>query len=141
MALQSKLRALPPSQIKRLSMADLHRFRANIPTGQIVNRLGGFAVGAWERRRVPSDDGVETYVEAPIEMNANQVRAAIALLNKVMPDLQSVQMEVSTKDTEELSLEQLRARMRALLIGEAVDVEPVQDDLLALDPIDDLLKL
>lgn len=97
-----------------------------------------------------TDDGVETYEERPIEMNANQVRAAIALLNKVMPDLQSVQMEMNVSTTDDLTTDQLRARLRAI-VADATTIEAVtiqdsksENDLLSLDgdvSVNELLQL
>lgn len=140
------LRVTPPNEIRRLSGRVLHDLRMAIPAGKIVRRLGGFAVGAWETVRT----GAETYEERPIEMNANQVRAAIALLNKVMPDLQSVQMEMNVSTTDEMTTDQLRARLRSI-VAEATTVDAVtiqntnsKNDLLSLDGppgTDDLLAL
>lgn len=123
-------------------MRQIHAIRSHIEAGKIVRRLEGFALGAWELARIRDDDGVETHLERPIEMTANQVRAAIAVLDRVMPVLQSVQMELKLDPTEELSTDQLRQRMRSILAdATAVDVQAVdvQDDLLKLD--DDLLAL
>lgn len=135
-ALQSK----EPREIRRLSMRVLHDLRSAIPAGRIVRRLGGFAVGDWETVRVTSEHGETVYEERPIEMNANQVRAAVALLNKCMPDLQSMQLEVTKNDFEGQSVEQLRSRLRQLVIGEAVDVQATvrpASELLALDSKND----
>ena len=139
------IRALAPSAIKKLNTRQIQTIRSQIDAGAIVRRLQGFAIGAWERRRERSTDGVETYVEAPIEMTANQVRAAGIVLAKVMPDLQSVQMVVSD-ETQEMSTDELRRRFLSIVAeANAIDVQsrPVEQDLLALDGpgADDLLAL
>ena len=132
-ALQSK----EPREIRRLSMRVLHDLRSAIPAGRIVRRLGGFAIGEWETVRT----GPETYEERPIEMNANQVRAAVALLNKCMPDLQSMQLEVTKNDFEGQSVEQLRAKLRSIVTGtDAIDVQatmvqPSKVDLLSIEAV------
>ena len=50
------------------------RTRLKIKTSQLINRLQGFALG-----------------EREVEMSPHQVRAAIALLKKTVPDLQSME--------------------------------------------------
>ena len=123
------------SEIKKLNTRQIAQIRAMVPIGRIVRRLGGFAVGDWETVRT----GPETYEDRPIEMNANQVRAGIALLNKMLPDLQSVQLEVSKNDFEGQSVEQLRAKLRSIVTGtDAIDVQatmvqPSKVDLLSID--------
>ena len=130
------LRAHAPSEYRKLSVRVLHDLRQAIPAGQIVRRLGGFAIGAWETVRT----GPETFEERPIEMNANQVRAAVALLNKCMPDLQSMQLEVTKNDFEGQSVEQLRNRLRSIITDSAaIDVQATMvrtssNDLLSIEP-------
>lgn len=124
------------NEIKKLNVRQIAQIRAMVPIGRIVRRLGGFAVGDWETVRT----GPETYEERPIEMNANQVRAGIALLNKWLPDLQSMQLEVTKNDFDGLSLEDLRARFRSIITDNAaIDVQATmvqtsKNDLLSLEP-------
>lgn len=117
------LRTQTAPRINKLNVRQVAQIRAMIPIGKIVRRLSGFAVGDWELRRTRDEDGVETFVEVPIEMSANQVRAGIALMNKMLPDLQSMQLEVTKNDYDGLSLEDLRARFRQLITSEVVDVQ------------------
>jgi len=63
--------------------------RDKIKTTQIINRLQKFALGEME----PNGS-------KPIEMNANQVRAAVALVNKKLPDLTSADISM-TQDIPE----------------------------------------
>lgn len=134
----SSLASQPPIQIRRLSLQQLHEWRSKIPTGELIRRLGGFATGAWALQRMPSErKGEVLYEERPIEMNANQVRAAIALLNKVMPDLQTVQMNVASNDLDQLTTDDLRARFRSIIAeAQTIDVDAtiVNDNLLSLAP-------
>ena len=124
------------SEIKKLNTRQIAQIRAMVPIGRIVRRLSGFAVGDWETVRT----GPETYEERPIEMNANQVRAGIALLNKWLPDLQSMQVEVTKNEYTELTTEQLRARFRSIITDSAaIDVHATmvqisKNDLLSLEP-------
>lgn len=64
--------------------------RAKIRAAQIINRL---------EKHVFSD--------APL-MDASQVNAAKALLGKVLPDLQSVQMEAKVRVSHEDALKELQ---------------------------------
>jgi hypothetical protein len=145
------LRTHTPKEYSKISVRELHNLRMKIPAGQIVRRLGGFAVGAWETVRVPSEHkGEALFEERPIEMNANQVRAAIALLNKVMPDLQSMQMELTDNRMEGQTIETLRAQLRSIVMqSDVIDVPTIQSipdevNLLSLDGMvseSDLLDL
>lgn len=140
-------RAKAPNEIRKLNVRQIAQIRALIPIGRVVRRLSGFAVGDWERVRVATDDGVETYEERPIDMNANQVRAAVALLNKMIPDLQSVQLEVTDNRMEDMTTDELKKEFRRIVTQSGVidvDATVVSKDLLEL-PVspgeDDLLAL
>ena len=134
------LRTQTAPRINKLNVRQVAQIRAMIPIGKIVRRLSGFAVGDWELRRTRDEDGVETLVEVPIEMSANQVRAGIALMNKMLPDLQSMQLEVTKNDFDGLSLEDLRARFRSIITDSAaIDVQATmvqtsKNDLLSFEP-------
>lgn len=123
---------------KRLNGRQIQHVRSLINVVRIVRRLQGFALGEWEQRRERSEDGVETFVEMPIEMNAHQVRAAGMLLDRCMPVLQSVQLEISNNPFEGQSMEDLRARLRHLMIADATDVQATASvsSLLELDDTD-----
>ena len=55
--------------------------REKIKTSQLINRLNSFVLGE-----------VDGKTGKPIEMSSTQVSAAIALLRKVLPDLQATQL-------------------------------------------------
>lgn len=143
------LRTPPPNGIRKLNVRQIHQIRSLIDVGRVVRRLQGFALSEWEMRRTRDADGVETFEERPIEMNAHQVRAAGMLLDRVMPVLQSMQLEVQTTPFEGQSVDQLRAQLRRILTGaetidvQAIQVTPVEEDLLSLDgnSKNDLLSL
>lgn len=86
----------------RLNPRQDERTRSAIKTSQLVNRLQGFALSEADKQ-----------TGRPIEMTGDQVRAAIGLIKKTLPDLQSVVVQ-GDEDKP------LRAKM------EVVFVRPVQ---------------
>jgi hypothetical protein len=130
-------------QITKLSLRRLNDLRMAIKAGQIVTRLNGFVLGAVET--ATDTDG--TVIERPIDMNTNQVRAALGLLNKVLPDLQSIAMQVEAPTVGDLSTDEVRRRFRAIMAEAAADVHaiepPVLDStaLLTIEEPPDLLAL
>lgn len=136
-----------PSTIKRLNVRQIQHVRSLIDVNRVVRRLQGFALSEWELARERDIDGVVTLVEKPIEMNAHQVRAAGMLLDRVLPVLQSVQLEVSTNDYEGQSIDSLKAKLRHILAGsEIVDVPATNvrlsvEDLLCCNEDVELKKL
>jgi hypothetical protein len=63
----------------RLNPQQSERTRSAIATSQIINRLNAFVL---------SQNDPQT--DKPVEMSQGQVTAAVALLKKVLPDLSSV---------------------------------------------------
>jgi hypothetical protein len=73
------------------------REREAIRTSQLINRLQGFVL-SWP----------EPKTGKPIEMTASQVKAAMHLLRKTLPDLQQIEMTAELHHyTHEQALEEL----------------------------------
>ncbi len=77
----------------RLNPKQDEKTRSAIQTTQLVKRLEGFAL---------SLPDVQT--GKPIDMSPAQVKAAVALLKKTMPDLQSVELKADVAITHEEAL-------------------------------------
>lgn len=77
----------------RLNPEQSDRCRAAIATSQIINRLNKFVLG-----------------EKDVEMTPHQITAAVALLKKTLPDLQSIESTANvTVSTHEDVLSQIEA--------------------------------
>lgn len=81
----------------RKHLAHLESVKEKIKTSQLINRLNAFALSE-----------TDPQTEKPVDMSPAQVKAAIALLKKTIPDLQSIEgsMDVTMTKHEE-ALEQL----------------------------------
>lgn len=60
------------------------KWRDKIGTSMLINRLNSFAMG-----------GVDPKTKKPIEMSDGQIRAALGLLRKVLPDLSSTEVNAT----------------------------------------------
>jgi len=65
----------------RLNPKNDERARAAIQTTQLVKRLQGFALSE-----------IDVQSNKPVEMSPAQVKAALGLLKKTIPDLQSTEL-------------------------------------------------
>lgn len=76
----------------RKHLAHLEIVKERIKTSQLINRLNGFAL---------SEDDPQT--GRPVDMSPAQVKAAIALLKKTVPDLQQIEgsMDITLTKHEE----------------------------------------
>ncbi len=84
-----------PRAIRRKYTGNLESVREKIQTSQLINRLNGFAL-----------QHEDPQTGKPVEMSATQVKAAIALLKKTVPDLTQVEMSAEvalTRHEEGLS--------------------------------------
>lgn len=60
------------------------KWRDKIQTSMLINRLNSFAMG-----------GNDPKTKKPIEMSDGQIRAALGLLRKVLPDLASTEVNAT----------------------------------------------
>ena len=80
----------------RLNPKNDERARAAIQTTQLVKRLQGFALSELDAQSLK-----------PIEMSASQVKAAVALLKKTIPDLVNTELSGSLTLSPEERLKEL----------------------------------
>lgn len=81
----------------RLNPQQDERTRTAIKTSQLVNRLQGFALNE-----------LDAQTDKPVEMSPAQVKAAVALLKKTIPDLQAIEMAADVRVNHEQAIEQLK---------------------------------
>jgi len=81
----------------RLNPKNDEKARDAIRTTQLIKRLQGFALNE-----------LDDQSNRPVEMSPAQVKAAVALLKKTIPDLQSVEMSADLRLNHEKALEQLK---------------------------------
>lgn len=92
----------------RLNPQQSDRCRNAIATSQIVNRLNAFVKG---------DEDPQT--GKPVEMSPHQVTAALGLLRKVIPDLQSVEGNLSVTVSHEDVLRELETAVETVETNDA----------------------
>ena len=80
----------------RLNPKNDERARAAIQTTQLVKRLQGFALSE-----------LDAQSGKPIEMSASQVKAAVSLLKKTIPDLVNTELSGSLTMSPEARLKEL----------------------------------
>ena len=111
------------SPIQRLTGSGALTARANLQPHLIVARLKRFVLSETEIDPVSGEPRL-------VELSQTQVRAALGLLAKALPDLQTVAFE-SKDPFEEMSTAELQARAAKLmaLIGTKQLIERVQEPL------------
>ena len=99
----------------KLTGRQVMKARANMArkANYLLNRLYHNAMGEL-KTRVLNQNG--EWEEVPIEMTSGQIASARICLAKIIPDLQNMEIK-QPNDSDELSKEELMARLRALLIS------------------------
>jgi hypothetical protein len=80
----------------RLNTKQDEKSRSAIKTTQLVKRLQGFALSELDKQS-----------DKPVEMSPAQVKAALGLLKKTIPDLQSTELSGSLSVSHEDKLKEL----------------------------------
>ena len=114
-----------PRELARLNPRQDERCRSAIQTTQLCRRLNAFVLGQ------PDPAGGNGRSRGPFEMSELQVRAALGLLRKTLPDLAMTQVDASINGGNHLHFH-LEAAMRvsAQLLAEprrTVTIEQQQD--------------
>jgi hypothetical protein len=115
-----------PGEVTRLTTHQLNAFRLTCEPRALADRLKLFALDRLDSKG------------KPVIMNANQVRAAVVLLAKCVPDLTSLTLEL--KDTlDDQPTEALQARLASVLAGRKVGLDVVDVEVIEKPSLADLL--